>query len=129
MASGQRKSLLRNLLDGACQVRALLCGVFRFFTVLRARSLPGSVTERDVITSFSRMLPELLRFSSSHHLVEKIPEELQAIHRPTRGTKRPIAGEHKMPKKRAQLWDEWKDADAADVDVGDDDLDLDAFGL
>ena len=44
-------------------------------------NLPGSVAERQVLDSFSRMLPELLRFSSSAHVLEKIPEERQARHR------------------------------------------------
>ena len=44
-------------------------------------SLPGSRTERSLLESFSRMLPELLRFSSSARLLHQIPESLQAVHR------------------------------------------------
>ena len=43
-------------------------------------NLPGSVTERELLSSFSRMLPELLRFSSSSDLVSKFPEKLQRAH-------------------------------------------------
>ena len=72
-------------------------------TILPARSLPGSVNERQLLASFSRMLPgallphlhahdhavhpavpalaELLRFSSASHILEKIPQELQDHHR------------------------------------------------
>lgn len=32
------------------------------------------------------MIPELLRFSSAHHLLAKIPEELQRVHRQDRKT-------------------------------------------
>ena len=45
------------------------------------RSLPGSVAQRQLLDSFSRMLPELLRFSSAHTLLAKIPEDLQRAHR------------------------------------------------
>lgn len=65
-------------------------------------NLPGSVAERQLLASFSRMLPgtcahqcspqrladcrlllaaELLRFSSANHLLELIPEEQQEHHR------------------------------------------------
>jgi len=65
-------------------------------------NLPGSVNERQLFASFSRMLPgarmtrlhdpchvahaapalaELLRFSSASHILEKIPQELQEHHR------------------------------------------------
>ena len=50
------------------------------------RSLPGSVAQRQLLDSFSRMIPELLRFSSAHHLLAKIPEELQRVHRQDRKT-------------------------------------------
>lgn len=54
-------------------------------------NLPGSRTERALHTSFARMMPELLRFSSSARLLEHIPEELQAAHRPTDGSCAPPA--------------------------------------
>ena len=44
-------------------------------------NLPGSVAERQLLESWSRMLPELLRFSSSHHLLKLIPKEQQERHR------------------------------------------------
>lgn len=44
-------------------------------------NLPGSVAERQCVDSFSRMLPELLRFSSAAHLLKDIPKELQDHHR------------------------------------------------
>ena len=44
-------------------------------------NIPGSRTERALNKSFSRMLPELLRFSSSSRLLTEIPDELQAVHR------------------------------------------------
>ncbi|MGZ0213794.1 MAG: hypothetical protein ACKVI4_15080, partial [Actinomycetales bacterium] len=39
------------------------------------------VTERQLLASWSRMLPELLRFSSRAHLLADIPDELQKFHR------------------------------------------------
>jgi hypothetical protein len=75
-------------------------------TCLCSRSLPGSVNERQLLGSFSRMLPgarlqptqlsawvctseidicfvfaELLRFSSASHILQTIPQELQDHHR------------------------------------------------
>lgn len=49
-------------------------------------NLPGSVTERALLESWSRMLPELLRFSSRAHLLENIPQELQDYHRLKNGS-------------------------------------------
>ncbi len=46
-------------------------------------NLPGSVALRECMLSFSRMLPELLRFSSSAHLLKYIPADIQKIHRST----------------------------------------------
>lgn len=59
---------------------------------LLPRSLPGSVAQRQLLDSFSRMLPELLRFSSAHTLLSKIPEEIQRIHRvdPNAAKKDPV---------------------------------------
>ena len=58
---------------------------FVYFTKLVVRisfftSLPGSVRERDLHESWSRMLPELLRFSSKSNLLQLIPEELKTTH-------------------------------------------------
>ena len=47
-------------------------------------NLPGAVCERDLTSSFYRILPELLRFSSSSHMLKYIPEEIQNIHKGTR---------------------------------------------
>ena len=44
-------------------------------------NLPGSRTERALNASFYRMRPELLRFSSAHHLLDHIPEAVQNTHR------------------------------------------------
>lgn len=54
-------------------------------------NLPGSIAERQLLGSFSRMLPELLRFSSASHLLAKIPEEQQAHHRVARPTQGAVA--------------------------------------
>lgn len=47
------------------------------------RSLPGSIAERQLQDSLSRMFPELLRFSSSSRLLEMVPEDLKNAHRPS----------------------------------------------
>lgn len=44
-------------------------------------NLPGATTEFELLASFYRMLPELLRFSDASRLVECIPEHVRKIHR------------------------------------------------
>jgi hypothetical protein len=104
-------------------------------------NLPGSVVERQLLASFSRMLPELLRFSSSHHLLSIIPEELQDYHRKKQtegpltsllpklgaiGTARArcstgptaptaIAPTGAIAVKKKGIWDDWGDNNAAVV--------------
>lgn len=95
-------------------------------------NLPGSVVERQLHESFSRMLPELLRFSSASRLLELIPEELQKVHRtdaPATTAAAPIAAASR------DLWDGWNDAHEADGltnEFSDDDdtgIDLEAMGF
>ena len=45
-------------------------------------NLPGSTRERDMLHSFSRMLPELLLHSDRTDVRALIAEDLQAAHRP-----------------------------------------------
>jgi len=45
-------------------------------------NIPGSVVERQLQDSVSRMFPELLRFSSSSRLLSIVSDELQWAHRP-----------------------------------------------
>ena len=97
-------------------------------------SLPGSVAERQLHDSFARMLPELLRFSSSAALLAKIPEEQQAHHRVgAEGEQQAIAevaapaqgrrpqNARRAPGKAVDLWAGW--GDAADVDGAESDDD------
>lgn len=108
-------------------------------------NLPGSVAQRQLLDSFSRMLPELLRFSSAHALLAKIPEELQRAHRQDQNTakkapevladtakNRAIARSTKKTAPVAaaaapaavDLWADWDDDEARDpnasfLDLGD----------
>ena len=59
------------------QNESIICEVY---STGRA-NLPGSVAERQLLGSFSRMLPELLRYSSASHLVNEFPEALRNVHR------------------------------------------------
>ena len=45
-------------------------------------NLPGSTRQRDLLTSFSRMVSELLRHSNRPDVCERIPERLRMCHRP-----------------------------------------------
>jgi hypothetical protein len=44
--------------------------------------LPGSTRQRDLLSSFSRMVPELLRHSDRSEICDLIPEHLRLCHRP-----------------------------------------------
>ena len=158
METAARVDLLRDLLDGPRQVslapRTHLNLIPKSTTRRLVRSLPGSVAERQLLESFSHMLPELLRFSSASHLLSKIPEELQAHHRvvasaapagggavPSRALGRAgrLLQSHAdkaksaAPREVPDIWAGWATAqptetmpfDASD----DDDLDLDGLGL
>jgi len=45
-------------------------------------NLPGSTRERDLLTSFSRMVSELLRHSDRPDVCAQLPEHLRKCHRP-----------------------------------------------
>tara|TARA_B100001057_G_C22808806_1_gene934551 strand:- start:769 stop:1200 length:432 start_codon:yes stop_codon:yes gene_type:complete len=122
-------------------------------------NLPGSIVERQLQDSLSRMFPELLRFSSSSHLLSKVPEDLQQVHRPAAGPSEPAPKMYVLPRlrrfqeKRAanpqaapaatqstDIWDGWGDGANASPDRDDasfgncsdeesDDLDLTEMGV
>jgi hypothetical protein len=105
------------------------------------------VNERQLLASFSRMLPELLRFSSASHILDNIPQELQDHHRvkekvavPSvdlkpatlgRARKVLVKAPEKQVAKKVSIWDGWDDADngAGGAVESDEELDLDEFGL
>jgi len=111
------------------------------FIALLVRSLPGSVVERQLQESLSRMFPELLRFSSSSRLLEMVPEELKNAHRPSavnvapppsamqkrrtlrlieerdNGKAKSAADAQAAPLPVADVWDGWGDGEEDD-DVG-----------
>ena len=45
-------------------------------------NLPGSTRQRDLLSSFSRMVSELLRHSNRPEVCELVPEQLRLCHRP-----------------------------------------------
>ena len=45
-------------------------------------NLPGSTRQRDLLSSFSRMVSELLRHSNRPEVCELVPEHLRLCHRP-----------------------------------------------
>lgn len=86
------------------------------------------------------MLPELLRFSSSAHLLEHIPDEVQKHHRVLAGAKTnaaivSYASQHSKPVTGGGIWEGWSDGAtssglAAALDNEEtDDLDLEGLGL
>ena len=85
LAAREREHLLRDLRDGARQPGPPPHPQHRHRPLrpdaARARQ-PGSTRERDMLTSFSRMLPELLRHSDRKDVFERLPAHLKAAHRP-----------------------------------------------
>jgi len=81
-------------------------------------NLPGSTRQRDLLTSFSRMVSELLRHSNRAEVCERIPERLRLCHRPQAVTRddAPVAPHSKSkaapPRQRAAVGDLF----AADAD-------------
>ena len=106
-------------------------------------NLPGSVAERQLLESFSRMLPELLRFSSANHLLSVIPEALQEHHRRKKDAVPQVvirsARQAALSKTKPQqdLWEGWEDSapmaeaasDASEQEEEEAEMDLDGLGL
>lgn len=63
-------------------------------------NLPGSTRQRDLLTSFSRMVSELLRHSDKPEVCALVPERLRKCHRPQAVTRddAPVA-----PQSRARV--------------------------
>ena len=91
-------------------------------------NLPGSVVERQLHSSYMRMLPELLRYSSAHSLLSEIDEETQNVHRTDLLTMPPP-----VTAPSEFLWDGWASTtkNITNIVDGDDeeDVDLSYMGL
>ena len=112
-------------------------------------NLPGSVVERQLQDSLSRMFPELLRFSSASRLLSMVPEYLKNAHRvetsghtsSSNDARTGIGGGFNSAS--CDIWEGWGDGAELDVngdqdynarnaigsDDDDDDLDLTAMGF
>ena len=62
-------------------------------------NLPGSTRERDLLSSFARMVSELLRHSDRPEVCEQLPEHLRLCHRPRTVTRddAPVIARSKAP--------------------------------
>ena len=49
--------------------------------------MPGSTRQRDLLSSFARMVSELLRHSNRPEVCELVPEHLRLCHRPRQVTR------------------------------------------
>ena len=93
-------------------------------------NLPGSVRERDLLTSFSRMVSELLRHSDRPDVCEQLPERLRLCHRPRVVTRddAPVVARSKAPMPVRDLFGaeddvDWALAPLGPVGAGEEDLD------
>jgi len=101
-------------------------------------NLPGSVARRQLLASWYRMLPELLRFSSANAECAKFPADVREVHRIDDAARAPIVhvGGARPRTAPMNLWDGWVD-DGQELglpsaflgDDDDDDADLSALGL
>ena len=89
-------------------------------------NLPGSRTERSLHASFMRMLPELLRFSSSSRLLEHIPEALRGAHQKQHGA--PVAPDAAVQREEEEE-EEWEEEEEEAGPGAIDDDALAALGL
>ena len=105
------------------------------------------MVERQLQDSYVRMLPELLRYSSASSILDKVPEELQAVHRANEtavpsAQAVPSASSKAKAKERVadavdvDLWDGWNDAEPNPPPLhtstsadDEDDVDLSEMGL
>ena len=115
MASRRREHLLRDSAPpglphtrtrAASGSRGPSCACAQYST--GKANLPGSTRQRDLLTSFSRMVSELLRHSNRAEVCERIPEHLRLCHRPQAVTRddAPVAPHSKAkapPRQRATV--------------------------
>jgi len=99
-------------------------------------NLPGSTVERQLHDSYMRMLPELLRYSSSSSLLCKISEEIQSVHRTDSVVEDKLTAPKAPQCSAPLLWEDWDDAkgEACDKsaygdDYDDGEVDLSEMGL
>jgi hypothetical protein len=96
------------------------------------RSLPGSVSERQLQESLSRMFPELMRFSSARGMLDKVDPKLRDAHKPSGAPM--CVSESAIRKTQSSIWDDWGDAEkeilhnTQGYESGDEDIDLDEMG-
>ena len=83
VAAGRRKDLLRCVAHDSIQIANLTCFllVAEIYSTGKA-NLPGSTRQRDLLSSFARMVGELLRHSNRADVCERVPERLRLCHRP-----------------------------------------------
>ena len=83
-------------------------------------NLPGSRRERQLLRSFARMAPELLRHSEKPELAERFTEKLRRAHRPdghTRQAPRATDRATIVVSKEKSLWDDEDDDDGRNFKV------------
>lgn len=99
-------------------------------------NLPGSTVERQLHESYMRMLPELLRYSSSSSLLSKISEDIQSVHRTDSVVEDKLIAPKAPLCAPTLLWEDWDDAKgeecdkhAYEDDYDDGEVDLSEMGL
>ena len=119
-----------------CLNRLRSCARFKRARASRAgrANLPGSTRERDLLNSFSRMLPELLRHSDRADVRELISDELKAAHRPAVVHRDDaLEGEDEAPRTKAPrlpvATDLWADTELPAFHAAHGAGGLDAFGF
>ena len=121
MAAGRRKNLLRDLFDGQGG-QAYWSGGPNLNSNPNPNqaNLPGSTRERDLLTSFSRMVSELLRHSDRSEVCEQLPERLRLCHRPKAVTRddAPVVARSKAPAPVRDLFGGADDSDWALAPLG-----------
>ena len=100
--------------------RALSIKLRGFYVVTGKANLPGSTRERDLLTSFSRMVSELLRHSDRPEVCEQLPERLRLCHRPKAVTRddAPVVARSKAPVPVRDLFGGADDGDWALAPLG-----------
>ena len=88
--------------------------------------MPGSIALRQLHESYLKMLGELLRFTTKSHLRQYLPEDVRDAYFTEQTEVKKVSVQ---PRKKADLWDDWVDADEPAAAEPTDDGELDDAAL
>ena len=89
-------------------------------------NLPGSIALRQLHESYLKMLGELLRFTTKSHLRQYLPEDVRDAYFTEQTEVKKVS---MQPRKKADIWEDWVDAEPTATTEPADDGELDDAAL